>query len=388
MKKLILILLLLIPINTNALTGNVNINCTSNSLNENSTTTCTLSGYSKEEVSAISMDLTASGNITITNVSTSNIWQGDGIGGDIDLYTADNKKDNFAIATFQIKVQTAGTGTINATNIIFSDSNFNENPISNQSLTISIKKEEVKQETNNQTSQNNNQTPQNNTQSNNTKNQSESTTNTEKKSNDANLKNLSISNVEFIFSKDTTNYDIEVANDITNISITAEPNDSKATVDIPTDLNLNLGKNSFSIKVTAEDGTTQSYNLNITRLDKELSNNSTLKTLIIDDNEIPLKDNNYAYNLGNIKTSSLKVQATPEDTKAKVLIYGNNKIGKNDIILIKVIAEDNTSSEYIIHANNTNNLNLSFIITLVLFIISLIFNVLLIIYIKKNKKTT
>ena len=154
---------LLLPLNIKALTGGVNLNCDSNVVTVNTLTKCTLSGNSSEEISAISAKLSTSGNINITNISTSTIWQGNGEGGSIDLYTDNNKSGSFAIATFTIQASAiAGSGTINITNISFSDSLFNEHFISDKALTITVKEvEKPKEENNTQNNKpaNNNQKP-------------------------------------------------------------------------------------------------------------------------------------------------------------------------------------------------------------------------------------
>ena len=138
---------ILIPFNTKALTGSMNLNCNSNTLTVNTSTTCTLSGNSSEEISALSAKLSASGNISISNISTSSIWQGNGESGSIDLYTDTNKSGNFAVATFTIKANSAaGTGTINVSGINFSDASFNEHSISGKLLTITVKEVEKTKE--------------------------------------------------------------------------------------------------------------------------------------------------------------------------------------------------------------------------------------------------
>ena len=412
-KKLIVIvglIILLTPFSINALTGSVNLNCETNTLSVNSSTTCTLSGNSNEEISSLSARLTSNGNISISDISTSDIWQGNGLGGSIELYTDNNKIGNFEIVKFTIKTSSQpGTGTINVNSINFYDAMFNEHSISQKNLTITIKSEEKpkeeskeeenKQETNNTPSiskpENNNTVntnkPENNNTTNSNNQENNNTVETDiKKSNDATLKSIILSDGNINFSSNVFDYEFKVSNKVEKITIKVETNNSKAKVSIPQNLNLKVGINNFEIKVTAEDGTQKIYKLHVNRLERELSKNSNLKSLEIAGYELSFSNDNYIYDLKEIKNSSLDIKAIADDENATIKIYGNNSIGKNDSIIIQVIAEDGTTSEYIIYANNIkkSTKGISIIIILVLFIISLGLNIFSVIKkIKSNNQT-
>lgn len=384
-NKLIIVIGLMLtfcPLKVNALTGSVSLSCKSNTLTVNGSTTCTLSGNSNEGVTGTDMNLSSSGNISISNITINSIWQGNGDGGNIQLYSDNPKSGTFNIATFTVKAKSsAGTGTINVNNVIFVDTSFAENGVSSKNLAITVKNVETpKTESNNNQSSSSGNTINNNSNSTTTNN----TTDTDKKSNDATLKSLTISAGEIIFSKDITDYKVEVSNEIENISIEAVSNNDKAKVSIPDNLTLKVGENNFSVKVTAEDGTVKNYNLVVIRLDKTLSNNTKLKSLKIDGKKIELEDDKYIYDLNDIKKSSVEVDAIVEDEKSSIKIYGNNSVGKTDVITIKVTAEDGSIGEYIIHVNNEQipKVIINLIVITVLFIFSLGLNVVLF---KKNK---
>ena len=369
------ILSVLLPINVKALSGSVSISCNNSSIEVGSNTTCTISGYSDSEISALSASLTSSGSISISNINTSSIWQGNGGDGNIQLYTDSNKSGGFSIATFTITGNSIGSGNINLNSVKFTDASFSENSISGSSITITVKEKYVPKP---------NPTPSNpgNTSSN---NQTTVTTNPSTpeatKSNDASLKNITISNVNFEFSKDKLEYDIEVSNSIEKIEINAEVNNDKAKVTIPSDLSLKLGNNTFIIEVEAEDGTKKEYKINIKRLERVLSSNTNLSKLEIKGYNIKFNKDKYIYDIGNIKSNKLNITATSEDKLSKISIYGNNNIGKNDVIVIKVTAEDNTTKEYLIYANNTSNNSIKDILLitfLVLLISSVVVNFVLI----------
>lgn len=391
MKRYLFIIttiLMLIPYRVYALGGSISISCDSTTLTVNSTTTCVVNGYSNEEVSAITAKYNTSGEISIINVSSSNVWQGNGSGGSFDLYTDENKAGNLPIGTFTIKAgANVGSGIITFYSVNFSDASYNSNVISGISITINTKAQETP--TPQPTTPNSNQpTPDVPSENDNVVSDNNHTSNNiDTKNNDATLKSLTISSANINFSSDITEYNLEVSNEVDKVTIDAIANNDKAKVFIPEDLSLRLGNNSFEIKVIAEDNTESIYKINITRLDKVLSSNSKLKTLKIKGYNIKFNKDTYIYNLGDIKESSLNIDFAKEDTKSKVKIYGNENIRKNDVILIKVTAEDKTTTEYIIYANNVNNnVKLSFIIPIVLFGISLVGNILLVLYIYKKRK--
>jgi len=90
---------------------------------------------------------------------------------------------------------------------------------------------------------------------------------------DASLANLTVSRgvLKPNFHCDTLNYSVEVPYSVTFFNITATPNDSLATINGDTGLQvLYIGKNIFTITVTAEDQTiTQNYTITVNRKDTD-----------------------------------------------------------------------------------------------------------------------
>lgn len=82
-------------------------------------------------------------------------------------------------------------------------------------------------------------------------------------SKDNNLKSLSVdgTNISPTFSKDITDYKVELGANTTSIVIKATPNDSKAHVSGTGTFEVTEGDNKFQIIVTAENGSTKTYNL-------------------------------------------------------------------------------------------------------------------------------
>lgn len=147
MKKRIIFVLgimslgLLNPSAVSATTSSVLISCNSTTLKANEDTVCTITGKSDYEVSGLSLKLGADAAVSITDIKADSSWQGDGDGGQFALYTDSNKKGEFAIGTFTIKVGNVTTDqkvTISTNDITFSNADFDEVAVSNSSISIQV----------------------------------------------------------------------------------------------------------------------------------------------------------------------------------------------------------------------------------------------------------
>jgi len=89
-------------------------------------------------------------------------------------------------------------------------------------------------------------------------------------SKDAYLKSLSVGDYKLTpeFNKETYTYDLEVENEVEKVTISAQKNDSNATVSGDGEKDLIEGANKFEIVVTAQKGNSLTYTVNINR--KEL----------------------------------------------------------------------------------------------------------------------
>ena len=168
-----------------------------------------------------------------------------------------------------------------------------------------------------------------------------------KKSDNSNLSALQITEgvITPEFNKKVKEYSINVPNEITKLSIVATPEHSKATVKITGNEELQVGENNVKIVVTAEDGSTDTYKIIVTRALPEL-NLQTLSICYIDENnqkvEIKL-DPQFVFNTYEYKSleklsytvKELQVDATANRENAKVEIIGNKEIkaGKNEITI-------------------------------------------------------
>lgn len=186
------------------------------------------------------------------------------------------------------------------------------------------------------------------------------------KSNDANLKGLSVTGytISPSFNKDTTSYNLTVPNGTSSLNVSALKNDEKAKVEITGADNLKVGSNSVKIKVTAEDGTTtKTYTINVTREDVPVvpkSNDANLKDLAVSGYDMTPKFNKdtLSYNL-TVPNGSDKIiiNASKSDDKARIDISGadNLKVGSNKVT-VTVTAEDGTQKVYTINVTREEKL--------------------------------
>lgn len=92
-------------------------------------------------------------------------------------------------------------------------------------------------------------------------------------SEDARIKELMIAGVQKLeekFSPDVYEYQVEVGVDMEMLIYSAVPMEEDSVITAPEDLMLAIGENHFEILVTAPAGNTQTYVINVTRLDHEL----------------------------------------------------------------------------------------------------------------------
>lgn len=164
----------------------------------------------------------------------------------------------------------------------------------------------------------------------------------EEKSNNANLKSLVVDgmNITPEFNADVTSYSLEVGNEINEVSIKAEPEDSKSTVDIKGNKDFKVGDNKIAVTVSAEDGTTKIYEINVKKTEAVALG---LKTLTIEGTDIAskFKTGVYKYEIDVKDIDKLVINAEPTIEGAKVEITGNENLqdGAN-IVKIIVKSED------------------------------------------------
>lgn len=186
---------------------------------------------------------------------------------------------------------------------------------------------------------------------------------------EARLKNLGIRPKEYDFSgfkRDTTEYSVEVPNDVEEVEVYAEAVSSKAKITGTGNVSLKEGENQVKVEVTAEDGTTKIYTLKITRKENTTeipvdTNNENSKILglsallIKGVNMNPEFDTEiYEYTVGLTEDlSKLDIEVKANNPDAIVEIIGNEdlKDGENIITILVSNAETEEHSTYQIIVN-------------------------------------
>ncbi len=180
---------------------------------------------------------------------------------------------------------------------------------------------------------------------------------TSTKSSEARLKNLGFNPEDFEgFRRDTTEYNLEVSNSTSRITVYAYPVDSNATVTGTGTVNLKEGSNTVKVTVTAEDGVTKkTYTMNITRLTAEEDNpeNETearLKNLGIRPTEYDFsgfKRDNTSYTV-EVPNELTEVEVYAEAVNPDAKITGTGKVtlqeGENTVN-VEVTAPDGTTKK-------------------------------------------
>lgn len=203
-----------------------------------------------------------------------------------------------------------------------------------------------------------------------------------KKSSDATLASLKVEGYGFEFKKDTLKYTINVDKTVNSLKIDAKVADEKASVKITGNENFKVGENVVNIVVTAEDGTTKTYEILVVKSKYGLGPLTSLKVKGYEFKE-EFDPSVLEYSLEVTDVSKLDIEYELADKDSTVSIEGNKKLkeGKN-VIKIIVTDKDGKTTTYKINVNvvlptddvveNINNTWLTIIIILVIVIIGLV----------------
>ncbi len=330
-KKFLFVIVLLsffIPVKTFGLSGDISFSCNSTTVNVGDEVRCKIVGYSDGAVSEIFSNLTSDGNIIVTNFKAERIWKINSEWPNLSLTSSDKYPGNFELGTVYLKAVASGVGTFYMNGITFTSDNGEVAVIPNKSVAITVIGNTPAHTP----------TP-------------DPTPVEPVKSSDATLKSLIVNDIDINFNPSINEYNVEVSSNVSSVKIDAVTNDNKATIKLPTNLSLVTGANQFLIEVVAEDGTVLSYKVNVTRLEKLLSDNALLSNIKIDGYNLNFSSDVFEYNIGTIKNNYLDIRAITEDSSATVVITGNSNIGKDDSIIIKVTSEAGSVKKYIIYAS-------------------------------------
>ena len=212
------------------------------------------------------------------------------------------------------------------------------------------------------------------------------TTTAKAASNNNYLEYIKVNNEDIInFNKDKTKYTIDYDYEVTKVNIIAKPEEDTASVEISGDKELKVGENTFTLTVTAEDLSTRTYKLVITREDKK-EFNTKLEDINVVGYDLKFNKQSKTFYLkvpADVK--SLKIKAISEDENAKIKITGNENLENESIIKITVTNETEESTYRIIIEKEEKNNSIWFLVGIGILLIPIII-ILLKLFISNKKK--
>ncbi len=184
---------------------------------------------------------------------------------------------------------------------------------------------------------------------------------------DASLKSLGIKPEKYDFSgfkKDKTQYSVQVPKDVEEIEVYAEATSNKAKVTGTGKTQLKNGKNTIVVQVTAENGTTQTYTIEVTRGDAGTTATTSSKDEFglssLEINGLTLEPSFetgiYEYKVDlkeDLDSLDIATIATDDDTTVE--IYGNEglSLGENTITILVRNEKENKTATYQIIVNKS-----------------------------------
>lgn len=153
------------------------------------------------------------------------------------------------------------------------------------------------------------------------------------------------------FQRDILEYYLIVDLNIEEIEINAVPEDTKSTVIVRGNKDLIEGENTVDIIVRAENGTSKTYKIYVTRTKDLVYSNANLKSLSIKNFDYypEFKPTIYNYNLLlNEKIDKLEILAETEVEEATFEITGNENLVEGDNLIKVIVTAQNgeTKREY------------------------------------------
>ena len=211
----------------------------------------------------------------------------------------------------------------------------------------------------------------------------------------AKLQLLSVDGKKIALKDGNYNYTIDVPYDTEDANLLYAASSSTSTVEVTGNEKLVIGENRITLTVTSEKGTGGVGSVvvqlvTINRLNEIKSDDSSIKRLEIlnvDNLDFDFKSDNHNYmiKLPN-KVKQLEFKIELNDEKATYEVTGNENLEDYSKVLIKVTAEDGSTTTYsfLIEKKASNNSLLPVLIILILILIALIAAIVFVIM--KNRK--
>ena len=317
--KLLLLVLLLIPFKAKAISI-TSMSCSPSSVTSGDDFTATITVYASEEgYWQKEGGLIGTSNLR-SNGGTDSIWE---------------EGTSTITITHSFKALDPGTGTIYFTANL-SDFNGDNEIEASASCNITINAREVPSTPSSPVAANISGAT--NSSSN---NDNKANTTNKKGSSDSTLKSLSTDKgkINPSFDPEKFDYSLSVNNDVDKITISGEKSSDKAEVDGLGEKELQVGVNTFEIRVTSENGESRTYTLTVTRKEKDAIE------IVIDKKKYTVIKNEGILNPpeGFIKTNIVI-------EKQNVIAYSNKYTG---YIIVGLIDEKGKANWYIYNSKNS-----------------------------------
>ncbi len=306
-------------------------------------------------ISANPLNVTAGDSVNIYVNINAAAWNvhvnGTGVSDSIVGYNDDGVNQNVS-KNYVLNTTNPGTYTVSISGDVTDESSTNSPASGTVTVVVNEKKQIDSGNNNNQNNNGNNNNNQNN--NNNKNNNQNNNTNTKKdtRSKNANLSSLNIEGVELSpeFNADTTTYNATVKFDVSEINVSAIPQDNKSTTVVNGNMDLVEGDNNVTITVTAENGTKKVYTVIVKKEKNPDDLNAFLSSLVINNATLKTDFNQeiFEYMCDDISADIFKLDivATTQIEGATCEIIGNDdlKPGINHIT-IKVTSKDGSESK-------------------------------------------
>ena len=214
------------------------------------------------------------------------------------------------------------------------------------------------------------------------------------KSSDTNidLRILSTHTMEPVFNNSINEYAVTVPYDVTKLDMTITPYDKKTTTKVSGNADFEIGdKNVVKILVTAEDGSTKTVTLNVTR-SEDTASADILDLRVVGHTlnpEFKPSTTEYKVNVGNKEKELNLIVKVAEDSTYEVSGNKDFKVGKN-VVLIKVTDRNGYIKYYQIEVNKSAKKALTFfgfpLIPFIIFLLLLLLLLFLLLLLLRRRK--
>lgn len=206
---------------------------------------------------------------------------------------------------------------------------------------------------------------------------------------DTTLKSLTLKDIEFVYDKNITDYEVTIPYSVNSTEVNAVVNHDDATVEVKKDEFFKVGENFIEIKVTNKEAF-DTYVIKVNRLDKVDENLANLKSLQVKEHALNFNENVLEYNLLFKEIpNKLKLTYKTVSEEAKVEVLNNENFKDGSVVSIKVSLENGLTKVYKLTINEekvvTKEVNKTLVIILIIILV-IVMILLFVLEIKRKKR--